>query len=119
MQLRRSCRLAEYGALLYLQLHGLHRIARNYTTRLGEIDLVMLDRRRHTLVFVEVRYRRNIEYGTPAETVTQAKRTRIRQAAKHFTKSHRIYRFSSIRFDVVSISRPNYRPHIHWIRNAF
>jgi putative endonuclease len=100
-------------------LHGLKLVARNYTTRFGEIDLIMLDAQRGVLTFVEVRYRKHDEFGSPAATVTRAKQLRLIRTAKHFIKCTQSCRFMQMRFDVVSMSRPHYLPHIKWIRDAF
>ena len=58
----------EEASEYYLQQHGLHAIERNFNSRGGEIDLVMRDG--ETLVFVEVRFRKNDHFGTPAESIT-------------------------------------------------
>ena len=50
-----------------LHAHGLQDVARNAGYRVGELDLVMRDGT--TLVFVEVRYRRNAGYGGGAESI--------------------------------------------------
>jgi putative endonuclease len=44
-------------ALNHLKQQGLSLIEQNYLTKLGEIDIIMLDKTTDTLVFVEVRYR--------------------------------------------------------------
>ena len=104
---RKVGRRAEWLALLYLRVHGLSLVARNYNTRLGEVDLIMLDRAPPCLTFVEVRYRAHKRFGSGAATVTQSKRARIIRAAKLFLQRHRQYRNLCMRFDVVSISQPN------------
>ena len=101
----------------YLRLRGLRLIERNYATRLGEIDLIMRDRK--LLVFVEVRYRSHATFGSPAATVTTAKQQRLVRTAKAFCYRHKKYRNFACRFDVISITKPNYRPQIDWIRDAF
>ncbi|MGD2112733.1 MAG: YraN family protein, partial [Gammaproteobacteria bacterium] len=60
-------RNAEQQARQYLQAHGLRVLQCNYHSRHGEIDLVMQDG--DSVVFVEVRYRRQPRYGTAAESV--------------------------------------------------
>ncbi len=52
---------AEQRAAQYLQRQGLKPVAQNYRSRFGEIDLVMQDGA--TLVFIEVRLRRNASFG--------------------------------------------------------
>lgn len=74
---------------------------RNFSTRLGEIDLIM--EKKDTLVFVEVRERQSNRYGSPAETVTPRKQARIAKAALMFIKAHHLYN-KNLRFDIVAIA---------------
>jgi putative endonuclease len=110
-------RWAEDRALEHLEACGLEVLARNYRCRFGELDLVMTHGT--TLVFVEVRYRRNDRFGRAADTVTPAKQRRLQYAARHFLARFPAGRLPACRFDVVSVSRPNYAPEILWIRDAF
>jgi putative endonuclease len=110
-------RWAEQAALEYLADCGLTCLARNHRSRFGEIDLVMRDG--EVLVFVEVRFRRDDRFGGGVESVTRAKRRRLLAAARHYLGQLRQARLPPCRFDVVSVSRPNYRPHFEWIRDAF
>jgi uncharacterized protein (TIGR00252 family) len=66
---------AEQAALDYLREHGLKLIARNYSCRGGEIDLVMLER--NVLTLVEVRLRGDARFGGAAASVTARKQQRI------------------------------------------
>lgn len=105
---REKERLAEQ----FLIGQGLTLLKRNHRCRLGEIDLVMRDA--GTLVFVEVRFRRSLSHGTPAETVGPRKQQRLVKAARHYLQASRS--MLPCRFDVVAISGPD---QIHWIRHAF
>jgi putative endonuclease len=62
-----------------LRRAGLRILARNWHCRHGEIDLVAEEG--GTLVFAEVRLRRNPHYGGAAESVTRAKRAPARCSA--------------------------------------
>ncbi len=66
------------------------------------------------LVFVEVRYRRSVRFGTPAATVDARKQRRLATTARHYLKTHPTQ--LACRFDVVAISGQDT---IQWIRNAF
>jgi putative endonuclease len=70
----------------FLNGRGLKTLERNYYCRLGEIDLIMMDRR--TLVFTEVRFRRESAHGSGAESVTFTKQKRITRAAQRFLQQH-------------------------------
>ena len=108
-------RLAEDEALSLLQARGLRLIDRNYRSRFGEIDLIMKDG--HTLVFVEVRYRRSIRYGTPQESVTQRKQSRLLVTAACYLKEKRID--CPVRFDVAALSPAGDGMSLNWIKSAF
>jgi putative endonuclease len=97
----------------YLQAKGLQLIQRNFFSRYGEIDLIMRDN--DTLVFIEVRYRKNRQYGGAAASVTLAKQQRIIKTALHFQQKNAID--DAIRFDVVAVEGNVSK--IEWIQNAF
>ena len=66
----------------------------------GEIEIIAYDR--DTLVFVEVKTRRNYKYGRPEEAVTPAKQQQIRKIAQAFlTKNH--IKDIKCRFDVLAL----------------
>jgi putative endonuclease len=106
-------KLAEALAADYLQLRGLRLIERNYSCRLGEIDLILADG--PALVFAEVRLRRNLDYGGAAASITAAKRQRILRAARHYLsgRPERPCRFDVILLDALDPDR------IEWIKDAF
>jgi putative endonuclease len=97
----------------YLQARGLRLIERNYSCRLGEIDLILADG--PVLVFVEVRLRRGAEFGGAAASVTARKRQRILSAARHYLSGKRE---TDCRFDVVALDALA-MDRIEWIKNAF
>jgi putative endonuclease len=94
---------AESACCAYLQANNLKLLKRNYRTRCGEIDLIMLDG--STLVFVEVRFRKNDHYGSGLASVTAAKQDKLRKTAEHYLQTHT--RYKNARFDVVSMSKNN------------
>jgi putative endonuclease len=57
----------------------------NYRCPRGEIDIIA--RHKKSLVFVEVRSKTSLEFGTPEESITAVKRERIRTAARHYLQS--------------------------------
>ena len=112
----------ETEALKYLQEQGLTLVAANYRCKFGEIDLIMLHEKPHKtyLVFVEVRFRANIQYGSPAATVSKQKQKKVVRCAQFFLKSKQWQNLYPCRFDVIAMT-PNldntYR--IKWIPSAF
>ena len=103
---------AEEQALQFLLRQGLKLKQRNYVCRLGEIDLILLDG--NTLVFAEVRMRRDGSFGGAAESITPRKRMRLLAAARHYLASHR--QLPPCRFDAVLIEGDG-PP--RWIKDAF
>ncbi|MDE0691540.1 MAG: YraN family protein [Gammaproteobacteria bacterium] len=106
----------ERSAERMLRRQGLRTLARNYERRTGELDLVMLDG--DTLVFVEVRFRGAGAWTSGIGSIGPGKRQRIARTAELYRRDHPEHRLRSVRFDVVSGSKPDYRVHWDWIRNA-
>ncbi len=103
---------AEARARAWLEKRGLRFVLQNYRCKAGEIDLLMRDA--ETLVFVEVRYRGNKNFGSAAESVTAAKQRRLRLTAEHYLQ--RLERTPPCRFDIIGIDA---KGDIQWIQNAF
>lgn len=96
----------------HLQANGLRLLTRNYRLRSGEIDLIFQES--DTIIFVEVRYRKNNYYGGALQSIDHKKQQRIIRTAQHYLMKHAPY--AQARFDVVAIEG---RDHIQWIQNAF
>ena len=82
-------RLGKWGegvASRFLQEKGYVLLATNYRCRWGEVDIVAQDG--EELVFVEVRTRRGVEFGTPEESVTAAKARKLVATAQEFLQEH-------------------------------
>ena len=78
--------LGEKIALNYLKKHGYRIIETNFRCRMGEIDIVT--KKNDTLVFVEVRTKRDISFGIPEESVTPLKANHLARTAYHYRQSH-------------------------------
>ena len=111
-------RRGEDAAARYLCRQGYRIIARGGRARLGEIDLVCLDR--GTIVFVEVKTRTSTEAGQPVEAVTARKQRRVTRTAVALLKRHGLLE-SPARFDVVGVvwHEGCRRPTIEHFPNAF
>ncbi len=107
----------EQEAAVFLVQNGLKIAHRNFQCKLGEIDLIAFQG--NTLVFVEVRYRKNTQFGTPAESVTYGKQRKIIRVAKYFLMKHTQFAQSPCRFDVIAVTIKENRNHIEWIQHAF
>lgn len=107
---------AEACAERYLLEHGLQNIERNYSSKFGEIDLIMQDK--DSLVFVEVRYRDKETHGSGIETVTYSKRRKIIKTATCYLLEKNLWDKVPCRFDVVGLAnRPG--EEIMWLKDAF
>ncbi|MCF6299639.1 MAG: YraN family protein [Proteobacteria bacterium] len=107
----------EKKAESFLLGKGLKLINRNYRTKVGEIDLIMMDK--EFLVFVEVRYRMSEQWANPAESVTRAKQLKIIKTAQHYLLCKNKTNKLNCRFDVVAINGTKQSPAINWIEHAF
>jgi len=108
---------SEEIASVYLQGNGLKVVTRNFRSPRGELDIVMEDG--ETLVFVEVRFRRNQRFGSGAESVDRHKQQRLITSAAYYLQKNHQYSNRPTRFDVVSISMEANQPSIDWIQDAF
>ena len=78
-------------------------IARRYSTPAGEIDLIMRDRK--TIVFVEVKARRDDRLSDPEDAVNTAKRRKLSKCARFFVNERKLHE-RPCRFDIVAVILP-------------
>lgn len=114
----------EDAALAWLQAAGLRLVARNFHCRLGEIDLIMLDKSSFddggdSIVFVEVRFRNANARGDGTMSVGTAKRAKLVRAAQVWLQQNPRLASQPCRFDVIGCSGTLARPQFEWTRNAF
>ena len=104
---------AESIAARHLSERGLSIVERNARSRLGEIDVVARDG--DTLVFVEVRLRRDARYGGAAASIGAAKRAKMVAAAGAYLA--RLPRAPACRFDVVLLDGLD-PARVEWLRDV-
>ena len=97
----------------YLSSHGFMILQMNYHCKQGEVDIIAKDD--EYIVFIEVKYRNSIKYGTPQEAVGIAKQRRISKAAQYYLYSHRLDESTPVRFDVAAVLENK----ITYYKNAF
>jgi len=96
---------------------GYEIIAKNYVFHKGEIDIIAKDG--ELLVFIEVKYRKNLEFGRPELQITKSKQHQIKKVALGYLFEHDVQNVQC-RFDVIAILRlPETDPEINHIINAF
>jgi putative endonuclease len=99
----------------YLKKKGYTVLHRNYTTPLGEADIIAKDN--NTIVFVEVKARSSDTFGQPFEAVNHRKQEKLKKIALYYLKRHQIE--SPVRFDIVSIISRNGKIEVNHIPEAF
>lgn len=77
---------AETAVAKYLNKNGYKVIARNWRTKLCEIDIVALDGNK--VAYIEVKYRSSQTQGGGLEAITPAKLSQMKKAALLFRKRH-------------------------------
>lgn len=91
----------EQQAVDHLERKGYTIVERDWKSGSRDIDIVSIDPDDNSVVFVEVKTRRNRIFGEPEEAIDHFKRQNLIQAINHYVKCKHIHR--DIRFDVVSI----------------
>lgn len=107
----------EQRAERFLTQNGLQLIARNFSTPVGEIDLIMRDTEH--VAFIEVRYRRSDRFGGAIHSVTATKQRKLKRCAALFVSRHRASSRCPCRFDVIAYDAANGDDEPVWIRAAF
>ena len=113
---RERGRRGEEVAEAYLRARRYAILARNWRTRVGEIDLVAS--RDGVVVFVEVRGRHGARFGTPFESVDARKRAKLGRMAAAFLQSRRL-EDRVARFDVIGVDWDQAEPAVEHLEGAF
>lgn len=102
----------------FLTFNGLEIVERNFSCKLGEVDLIARDGK--YFVFVEVRSVTEGFIVHPLESITKKKRSKIIKTATWYLKQAGLLGKVSIRFDVVTIVwRSDGSPLVSWLKGAF
>jgi len=94
---RETGRIGEGIAEGFLVKKGLELVLRNFSTRFGEIDLIMRDK--DVLVFVEVKTKKGLDWGRPEEMFTRGKYERVKRMASVYLKGKEV----ACRIDMVAV----------------
>ena len=109
--------LGEKLASDYLKKRGYRILETNYRCPEGEIDLIA--KHKDYLVFVEVRTKRSLAFGTPEESITAAKKAKLRTVAAHYRQSRenlpQLWRIDVVAIELDKRGRPS---RIELIENA-
>lgn len=103
----------------YLQNIGYEIIERHYRFGKGEIDIIAKDPETNYTVFVEVKSRKNLEFGDPVYGITKNKIRQVRRMAELYLYDKQIQELDC-RFDVVTVLfRGKVKPVVEHYINAF
>lgn len=105
----------EQLATEYLISQGLSIIETNFLCKAGEIDIIANEN--GVLVFVEVRVRNTIVYGSALESITTSKQRKVRKSAEWYLQ--KIKYQGDCRIDAIGIDTSKEPIQIEWIKNAF
>lgn len=106
----------EEEACRYLKRQGYEIVMRNYRCGIGEIDIIA--RKDKILHFLEVKTRRGLAYGLPAEAVDRRKKAHITGCVKHYMVSNIIID-KDFQIDVIEILCSEGRAYLRHTENAF
>ena len=96
----------------FLRQSGYEILCLNFSSKTGEIDIIGLEN--GILCFIEVKYRRNLNTGFPAEAVTASKQMKIIRTSEYYMMLNHLTGIDR-RYDIVEIVGNR----IRLIRNAF
>ena len=109
----------EAQAAEYLRRKHYSLVATGYSSKFGEIDLIVKDRK--FLVFVEVKLRKNAKFAQALEYVDRRKQDRLRITASVYLAENPTK--LQPRFDVIEIYAPEgiqtVNPEIYHLEDAF
>ncbi len=110
-----SGKYGEKIALDYLINNGYKIIEKNFRTKYGEIDIIA--EKDNFIIFVEVKYRTNPNFGKAEESITKRKLEKIRKVAGYFLKNFKV-KNKRLRIDVIAINDFNNVKLTHY-KNVF
>ena len=96
-------------AARFLFRKGYRIIGRNIRTFVGEIDIVV--KKGPTIIFVEIKTRKNLSFGPPYLAVTPKKQRKLIQCALCYLKMKNI-NDAPWRIDIISIEVDEFREHV-------
>ncbi|WP_019027175.1 YraN family protein [Colwellia piezophila] len=110
--------ITERFAELYLSKQGLTLVEKNYHSRRGEIDLIMLDG--DTYVFIEVKYRKGSAFGGAIAAIPVAKQKKIKHCVTFYLHQAGLNEYNTpCRIDVIALEGEISQPQVTWLKNAF
>ena len=91
----------ESVAATHLEANGYTIIARNWRSKIGELDII--GRKNHALAFVEVKTRRGRSHGTPEDAITQRKARKLLETVQSYLSENDCDEDLDFSIDVVAV----------------
>jgi len=101
--------LGEKLAQNYLKKQGYRILETNYRCPHGEVDIIA--RHKDFLVFIEVRTKKSLDFGSPEESITPVKKERLRATALHYRQTHNdippLWRIDAVAIELDQKGKPS------------
>jgi putative endonuclease len=106
----------EDAAAQYIGKKGYRIVERNFTCKLGEMDIIALDGK--TLCFIEVKTLSGNTYGPPEIAVTVHKQHQLSKVALAYLNQNHLHDIEA-RFDVIAVTLSPGDERVELIKDAF
>ncbi|MFH1032444.1 MAG: YraN family protein [Chloroflexota bacterium] len=108
MKRREAGILGEKIAVNFLRKRGYRILETNYRCPYGEIDIIA--RHKNCLVFVEVRTKKSLVFGSPEESITRTKKEHMRATANYYLQTHDnscpLWRIDMVAIELNQVGKP-------------
>lgn len=100
----------------WLKKQGVRILSMNYRCKGGEIDIIGIDKSK-TLIFFEVKYRKNTDHGNALDYITPSKQKKIILCANAYLSKNTELQNHSMRFDALTLHGNEKIP--NWLKDIF
>ena len=118
-QKRRTGDRGELLAVEMLEKAGYCILERNFSCRIGEIDIIAADPKNRVLAFAEVKTRNRLDHGLPCEAVGKNKQRKLKLCAELWLKINHCYSCLQPRMDIIEIIFKDGNAYGRHLKNAF
>ena len=103
----------------YIKGFGYSVLARNFSCKTGELDIIALKEDEGLIAFIEVKSRKSVEFGLPCEAVDTRKQQKLKRTAEYFLMTHKEYSEYQPSMDIVEILRLDGEIYARHLKDAF
>ncbi len=105
-------------AYRWLKKQNIKVLCTNFNCKGGEIDIIGINNEQ-TLIFFEVKYRKNTKYGHAIEYISPSKQKKIITCAKFYLAKNQNLQDYNMRFDAITFhaeqTTPEWHKDIFWL----